>query len=81
MRPFAQAIERLDTIPGVGRRAAEQSVAELGVDMSRFPTAVHAASWTRCALAGAVPVVVSGLGDRAAGTQLATPTTATPGRP
>jgi transposase len=30
MRPFAKAIERLDTIPGVGRRAAEQIVAELG---------------------------------------------------
>jgi len=37
---------RRDTIPGVGRRAAEHIVAELGVDMSRFPTAAHAASWT-----------------------------------
>jgi len=46
MRPFAKAIEQLDTIPGVGRRAGEQIVAELGVDMSRFPTAAQAASWT-----------------------------------
>jgi transposase len=46
MRPFAKAIERLDTVPGIARRAAEQIVAELGVDMGRFSTAAHAASWT-----------------------------------
>jgi transposase len=40
------AFERLDTIPGVARRAAEQIVAELGDDMTRFPTPGHAASWT-----------------------------------
>jgi transposase len=45
-RPFAAALERLDTITGVARRSAEQIVAELGDDMSRFPTAGHAASWT-----------------------------------
>ena len=45
-RPFAAALERLDTITGVARRSAEQIVAELGDDMSRFPTAAHAASWT-----------------------------------
>jgi transposase len=45
-RPFAGALERLDTITGVARRSAEQIVAELGDDMSRFPTASHAASWT-----------------------------------
>ena len=45
-RPFAAALERLDTITGVGRRSAEQILAELGDDMSRFPTAAHAASWT-----------------------------------
>lgn len=39
------AIERLDTIPGVGRRTAEVMVAEVGVDVSRFPTAGHLASW------------------------------------
>jgi transposase len=45
-RPFAAALERLDTITGAARRSAEQIVAELGDDMSRFPTAAHAASWT-----------------------------------
>jgi transposase len=39
-------LERLDTITGVARRSAEQILAELGDDMSRFPTAAHAASWT-----------------------------------
>ena len=43
---LAPAFERLDTIPGVARRAAEQIVAELGNDMTRFPTPAHAASWT-----------------------------------
>ena len=45
-RPFAAALERLDTITGVARRSAEQILAELGDDMRRFPTAAHAASWT-----------------------------------
>jgi transposase len=45
-RPFAAALERLDTIPGVAQRSAEHILAELGDDMSRFPTAAHAASWT-----------------------------------
>jgi transposase len=43
--PFARARDRLDTITGVGRRAAETIIAEIGVDMSRFPTAAHLASW------------------------------------
>jgi len=45
MRPFEDALERLDTIPGVGRRIAEIVVAELGTDLGRFPTAGHLASW------------------------------------
>jgi transposase len=45
MRPFKQALELLDTIPGVGRLTAEMIVAEIGVDMSRFPSADHLASW------------------------------------
>jgi transposase len=45
-RPFALALERLDTITGVAQRRAEQILAELDDDMSRFPTAAHAASWT-----------------------------------
>lgn len=43
--PFAQARDRLVTIPGVGKRAAEVITAEIGIDMSRFPTAGHLASW------------------------------------
>ncbi len=43
--PFAQARDRLDTITGVGQRAAECIIAEIGLDMSRFPTAGHLASW------------------------------------
>ena len=46
MHPFDEKLERLDRIVGVGRRGAEQIVAELGVDMNQFPTAAHAASWT-----------------------------------
>ena len=41
----ADAVARVDTIPGVARRTAETIVAELGSDMTRFPTAGHAASW------------------------------------
>lgn len=43
--PFERARDRLGTIPGVGKRAAEAILAEIGVDMSRFPTAGHLASW------------------------------------
>lgn len=43
--PFARARDRLVTIPGVGKRAAEVIVAEIGIDMTRFPTAGHLASW------------------------------------
>jgi transposase len=43
--PFADIIELIDTIPGVARRTAEALVAECGLDMTRFPTAGHLASW------------------------------------
>jgi len=45
MVPFAEARDHLDTITGVGQRAAECIIAEIGVDMTRFPTAAHLASW------------------------------------
>lgn len=43
--PFAPAIQTLCQIPGVSRRVAEVIVSEIGVDMSRFPTAANLASW------------------------------------
>jgi transposase len=45
MAPFADAATRLLSIPGVGKRVAEVIVAEIGTDMSRFPTDKHLASW------------------------------------
>jgi transposase len=45
MTPFAEARDRLDTITGVGKRAAECIIAEIGVDMSVFPDAAHLCSW------------------------------------
>lgn len=47
--PFAAAVEKLDEIPGVGTTVAQVIIAEAGVDMSRFPTAAHLASWARFA--------------------------------
>jgi transposase len=40
-------IERLDEIPGIGPRAAQAIIAELGLDMSRFPTPEHLVSWAK----------------------------------
>lgn len=45
LAPFAAVVERLDTIPGFSRRTAEDVLAEIGLDMSRFPTHRHLASW------------------------------------
>lgn len=47
--PFAQAAARLDEIPGIGVTAARAIIAEIGVDMSRFPTPAHLAAWARFA--------------------------------
>ena len=44
-RPFEVVLDRLDTIPGVGRRIAEIIVAEVGPDVQRFPSPGHLASW------------------------------------
>jgi transposase len=43
--PFAAAQRRLSTIPGIKTRTAEVVIAEIGVDMSRFPSEHHLASW------------------------------------
>ncbi len=43
--PFTAQIELLMTIPGIGERVASVVISEIGVDMSRFPTAKHLAAW------------------------------------
>ena len=43
--PFEETVAAVDAIPGVGRRTAEVIVAEMGTDMSRFPSGGHLASW------------------------------------
>jgi transposase len=50
MAPFEAVVERLDTIPGVGRVTAQVIVAEVGWQVDRFPTAAHLCAW-----AGVVP--------------------------
>jgi len=45
LAPFAAEVELLCSIPGVQRRTAENVLAEIGLDMTRFPSAGHLASW------------------------------------
>lgn len=45
LRPFASAAAHLETIPGISETAARIIIAEIGVDMSRFPTAGDLVSW------------------------------------
>ncbi|MGW0590315.1 transposase [Streptosporangium sp. NPDC002607] len=47
--PYAAAVTQLDEITGVGAIAAQEIIAEIGVDMSRFPTAAHLVSWAKFA--------------------------------
>ena len=47
LAPFAEATARLDEIPGIGPIAAAAIIAEIGLDMSRFPTAGHLCSWAK----------------------------------
>lgn len=61
-RPFEAVVELLDTIPGVGREAAEIIVSEIGSDMSHFPSADHLASW-----AGVAPGNNESAGKRRSG--------------
>jgi transposase len=60
--PFDEAVGLLDTIPGVARRTAEMLVAEIGTDMTRFPSADHLASW-----AGVAPGNHESAGNRTSG--------------
>jgi len=61
-RPFEETVALLDTIPGVARATAEIIVAEVGVDMSRFPSAHHLAAW-----AGVAPGNHESAGKRRSG--------------
>lgn len=61
--PFEKAVELLCTIPGVQRRTAEVIIAEIGVDMSVFPTDKQLASW-----AGMCPGNDQSAGKRRSGT-------------
>ena len=45
LAPFRAAVDRLLSIPAVGETVARVIVAEIGVDMSRFPTVGHLISW------------------------------------
>ena len=57
-------LERLDEVPGIGLRAAQVIVAELGLDMAQFPTAAHLVSWAKVS----PRTVQSGPRSRTAGT-------------
>ncbi|MBQ0903594.1 IS110 family transposase [Micromonospora sp. U21] len=61
--PFAAQRDRLKTIPGVGDLAAQTIISEIGVDMTRFPTPAHLASW-----AGLCPGNHESAGKRRKGT-------------
>jgi transposase len=43
--PFAAQVAALDRIPGVGERTAQILLAEMGIDLSRFPSHRHLAAW------------------------------------
>jgi transposase len=63
MAGYADAVERLTTIPGVSVRTAWMLIAELGTEMGQFPSAKHAASW-----AGLCPGQNESAGKRQSGT-------------
>jgi len=46
MKDYEDAIKKIDEMPGIGKRSAEVILAEIGTDMSRFPSAAHLASWS-----------------------------------
>lgn len=45
--PFAHQVAQLDEIPGVGRTGAQEIIAEIGINMDRFPTAAHLESHSK----------------------------------
>lgn len=62
MLPLAEAVELLDTIPGVAEATAQVIVSEIGTEMSRFPSARHLAAW-----AGVAPGNHESAGKRLSG--------------
>ena len=80
--PFSQAVDILCTIPGVGPRTAEVIIAEIGPDMSVFPSAGHLASWAgQCpgnAPATTNPPANAGPGAHATARNGSTPPSKTP---
>src|SRR5258706_14929925 len=47
--PLAAQVAQLDEIPGVGVTTAQEIIAEIGADMTRFPTPCHLVSWAKFA--------------------------------
>jgi transposase len=45
--PFAAQVAQLDQVTGIGLSAAQDLIAEIGVDMSRFPSDAHLVSWAK----------------------------------
>ena len=45
LAPYEEQLQQAESMPGWGRRTAQDAVAETGTDMSRFPTGAHLASW------------------------------------
>lgn len=62
LQSVTASLERLETIPGIGRRIAEIVAAEMGLDVGRFPTAAHLAAW-----AGVAPGNNESAGKRLSG--------------
>ena len=45
MKAYEEAMERLEEIPGIAKRSAQVILSEIGLDMTRFPTAAHLCAW------------------------------------
>ena len=45
LAPYEEQLQQAESMPGWGRRAAQDAVAETGVDMTQFPTGGHLSSW------------------------------------
>ena len=45
LAPYEEQLQQAEPVPGWGRHAAQDAIAETGVDMTRFPTGAHLVSW------------------------------------